>query len=618
MCGIFGIVYKHRDRHVEESLVVEATNSMSHRGPDGWGIHVDGHVGLGHRRLSIIDLESGRQPMANQSGSLVVVFNGEIFNFVEIRETLSAKGYRFRTQSDTEVILHAYEEWGTQCVSRFNGMFAFLLWDVVRQSLWIVRDRLGIKPLYYIETKDGWCFASEVKALQKSGLITRGINYKVLDAYFSLGYVPGPETMFDKVYKVQPGHYHVLREGRLDENIYWDFNHIEPSRECFEEALFKTQDLLLDSIRKRLISDVPLGVFLSGGLDSSALTALMKEIVSDPIQTFTVGYGPSAKISEEPYAQLVAKHLNTDHHVFQLGDEDFFTSLGKLIEFGEEPIVEPAGIALYHLAKLAREKVTVILSGEGSDEIFGGYHIYARMMQFEKIRRSLPPIFFKLLSNISNPFKRLTYSKNYDWLKLPLEQRFNGTSAILTDSLRRNLYSEDFFLSKGDYLKDTFAGYFNRVAHQSDILNKMLYVDSKTWLVDNLFVKADKMTMAASVELRVPFLDYRLVELIASYPHNYKMANNKGKILLKKIMHPYLPEKIINRQKMGFPVPTADWFRDKLFNLVDERLRNFHQYGFFTQKTINYMLKQHKSGAEDFSRIIMTLLVLDEWIGKHG
>lgn len=619
MCGIFGIVYKSKNRHVLEETVKDSIDTMLHRGPDGWGIHVDGNMGFGHRRLSIIDLNTGEQPIYNERGNVGVVYNGEIYNYLDVRKTLIGYGHSFYTNTDTEVIIHAYEQWGYDCINRFNGMFAWVLWDKSNEIVWVVRDRLGIKPLYYVETEEGWCFASEVKAILKSKMIKCDINEKVLDAYFTLGYTPGPETIFKDIQKVRPGHYLIIRNGELNERLYWDFNETSVTNRSYIDCSHDTLQLLNDSVKKRLVSDVPLGAFLSGGIDSSAVTALMNEHVVDPIKTFTVGYKSNDKYSEIKYASQVADKLQTDHNEYLLDDFDFFETLNTFVKYSEEPIVEPAGIALYRLAQMAKEEVTVILSGEGSDEIFAGYHIYGRMAKIDKIRKVIPNIFLKILEKLPNPVSwNASYAKNYDWLTSSLETRFQGTSAILTNSNKDWLYSNEYHKNRGSYLEDTFRFYFDRVKNKDDILSKMLYIDAKTWLVDNLFLKADKMTMAASLELRVPFMDHRLVEQTASYPSYFKISNNSGKLILKKIMKEYLPKNIINRTKMGFPVPTSDWLKGDMYDNVYERFKRFSNNDWLSKKAINKLLMTHKSGHQDLSRMIMTILVLDEWLCEFG
>lgn len=615
MCGIFGIKYVDPARSVQQRLVVEATNLMSHRGPDDSGYWVRGGVGLGHRRLSIIDLSPlGHQPMFNEDGNVSLVFNGEIYNYRELYQPLCDKGHRFHSKSDTEVIIHAYEQWGIECVQSFNGMFAFGLWDERSQSLWVVRDRLGIKPLYYFWDEETFIFSSEIKPILKTGVVKAEMNERVLDAYFSLGYVPGPETMFKGIRKLSPGHFLCLRDGRLTETEYWDFASVDQvtlSAKGYEEKL---EALLCDSISMRLRSDVPLGVFLSGGLDSSAVVALMSNMVSEPINTFTVGYDPTRSFSEEPFADMVASRFQTKHHVFKLEPDNFIASVDKLVEFAEEPIVEPAAIALYHLSLLARKSATVLLSGEGSDEILAGYYLYHIMQKIDGVREFFPASWLQAAKTAAGFGSRLKLAKYGDWLNLSLENRYQGTSGYLTETMKKRLYCEEFFAAKGSYLEETYSALFAKVSHNPDALSKMLYVDAKTWLVDDLLLKADKMTMAASIELRVPFLDYRMVELAASFPSDVKLEAGNGKVILKSIMRNRLPQIIVNRKKMGFPVPVADWFQKDLSEMVGGS-----DLAGEVSRWMNPMrIAEFVSGRKntDNARIIMSLLVLKSWKDK--
>ena len=617
MCGIFGIHFFDSQRPVPLKMVQDATDVMHHRGPDDSGYFVDGHIGLGHRRLSIIDLSSGHQPMTNEDGKVIVVYNGEIYNYKEIKEELISKGHIFRTDCDTEVIVHGYEEWGTDCLQKFNGMFAFVIFDKQKQRLWVVRDRLGIKPLYYYYDKDVFIAASEVKAILKTGLVPSALNENVLDAYFSIGYVPGPETMFKGILKVLPGHYLVVdRQKKVDVCEYWDFANIQQEPENEIAALEQIGSLLSDCVQKRLISDVPVGAFLSGGLDSSIVVAMMDKLISpQSVNTFTVAYHEG--YSEKEYAQVVAEKFRTNHNVFYLESEDFFSSLETLVRFAEEPIVEPAAIALYHISKLAREHAIVLLSGEGSDEVFGGYYLYQFMAKIEKARRFIPGSLLSVLPFLGALSSKRKYQKYLDWMNLPLSRRYQGTSSYLTPSLKRHLYHSDFLSSKSSYLEDQFGNYFKKVAHK-DPLSQMLYVDTKTWLVDDLLVKADKMTMAASIELRVPFLDYRLLEAITALPANLKIRNGEGKYLLKKISETLLPKKIIYRKKMGFPVPTDEWFKGELMDQVGEVVGKLKKEPWFRSATLDKLIDRHKAGAEDHSKMLMTLLVFAEWRRQYA
>lgn len=589
---------------------------MHHRGPDDSGYFVDANTGLGHRRLSIIDLSSGHQPMANEDGKVVVVYNGEIYNYQEIKEELVGKGHVFRTDCDTEVIVHGYEEWGTDCLQRFNGMFAFIVLDKHRRRLWVARDRLGIKPLYYYQDKDVFIAASEIKALLQTGFVKSALNENVLDAYFSVGYVPGPETMFAGIKKVLPGHYLLIQDQRVRQVEYWDFAGIEQGSLDESTALERIDTLLKDCVKKRLISDVPVGAFLSGGLDSSVVVGLMDKLINpQSVNTFTVAYNEG--YSEQEYAQVVAERFHTNHNVFYLDSDDFFTSLETLIRFAEEPIVEPAAIALYHISKLAREHAIVLLSGEGSDEIFAGYYLYQFMAKIEKARQFIPGFLLSSLPFLGRFASKRKYKKYLDWAAAPLATRYQGTSSYLTPSLKKHLYHPDFLHAQSTYLEEQFERYFKKVAHK-DPVSQMLYVDTKTWLVDDLLVKADKMTMAASIELRVPFLDYRLLEAVTALPANLKIKNGEGKYLLKKISEALLPKKIIYRKKMGFPVPTDEWFKGDLLNQIGDIVGNLKKESWFRPDALDNLIDRHRAGAEDHSRILMTLLVFAEWRRQYA
>jgi asparagine synthase (glutamine-hydrolysing) len=402
----------------------------------------------------------------------------------------------------------------------------------------------------------------------------------------------------------------------MKEVEYWDFANVDPLDVSFEEAKVKVRDLLYDSVGKRLMSDVPLGVFLSGGLDSSAVTAVMSELVKDPINTFTVGYEKKYKVGEEEYAQIIAQQFKTNHHVFRLEPENFLESIKTLVTFAEEPIVEPAAIALYHISKQARKQAIVLLSGEGSDEILGGYYLYQFMDKIEIIQRVVPAPVLKAAGWAGTLLPGMKYRKYADWFSLPLEKRYLGTSNYLTPSLKREFYTDGFHEEKGGYLEETFASYFAKTTNKKDVVNRMLYVDTKTWLVDDLLLKADKMTMAASIELRVPFLDHRLVELCSSLPSSYKIRHGEGKYLLKSIMESRLPDKIVYRKKMGFPVPTRNWFGGELFASVKEMLTT-QSLPWINAKTVSKMLTRHETGQEDHSKLLMMLLVQVFWQDKY-
>lgn len=615
MCGIFGLFFFDQSHEIDPAVVIKATNAMIHRGPDDSGFYINKNIGLGHRRLSIIDLSSGHQPMFNEDDQVAIVYNGEIYNYKEIQFDLISKGHIFKSNCDTEVIIHAYEEWGYDCVKKFNGMFAFALWDNREKKMWVVRDRLGIKPLYLYKDNEKFICASEIKAIIETGFVSSEFNDNVLDAYLSVGFVPGPETMFKNIKKLSPGNFYIIKKNEFSKNEYWDFNKIDERETNLEDEISNFNALIADCVEKRLMSDVPLGAFLSGGLDSSLVVGMMSQSMPDPINTFTAAYHQG--FSENKYAQVIAKLFGTNHHVFYLEADNFQTSLKELVHFSEEPIVEPAAIALYHLSKLARDEAIVLLSGEGSDEVFAGYYLYQLMVKIEKDRKIIPDILksaFALAANIT-PNNKL--KKYLDWIVLPLSSKYQGTSSYLTPSIKKKLYRPSFLQRRSRYLEEQFESHFNKVKGK-DILTQMLYVDTKTWLVDDLLVKADKMTMAASVELRVPFLDYRMIEAATALPRNLKIFKGEGKFLVKKIAEKILPNNIIYRKKMGFPVPTTEWFKGALAPFIEDVIEDLKKKTWFEPKELDRIVLNHKRGVEDHSKILMTLMVLSEWLRQYA
>lgn len=618
MCGIAGIV-SAASASADRALVERMTRTMAHRGPDAEGYFVRGHVALGHRRLKIIDLEGGKQPLFNEDESVVVVFNGEIFNFQEIKTELESKGHQFRTHSDTEVIVHAYEEYGDACPTHFRGMFAFAVYDLVRDRLLLARDRLGIKPLYYHVDGERLLFASEIKPILHALQGKPSVEAGLIDFYVSLGYVPGQRTLFKGIERLLPGHTLVREHGRNTVRRYWDITSIPMLDIPFDEAKERLEHLLLESVRLRLMSDVPLGAFLSGGLDSSSVVAYMSQIASDPVKTFSVGYRDDPESSELEYARVVAKAFGTEHHEFILESGDFFDSLELLLEHSEEPIVESAAVALYQLSKLAREHVTVILSGEGGDEILAGYPLYQIMPKVDRLHaltRLLPRALLRGIGERAiGSEKALKY---WDWIGTPLRRRYWGISNDVTASLKKRMYSGEFLSHVGSTVGDYFEKLFGALEEGSD-LRRMSYVDLKTWLPDDLLLKADKMTMACSLELRVPMLDHQLLEFATALPDHLRLNGAQGKYLLKKVMERHLPHEIVYRKKRGFPVPIAVWFRGPLYERVREILldRRTLSRGYFRPEYIRRVLERHRAGSEDLSRRLFALLALELWHRKY-
>ena len=618
MCGIAGVIAA-RGTGVERELIEKMTRAMSHRGPDGEGYFVREHVALGHRRLSIIDIGGGDQPIYNEDNSVVVVYNGEIFNFKEVRTDLETKGHVFRTHSDTEVIVHAYEEYGEQCPNHFRGMFAFAIYDIPRDRLLLGRDRLGIKPLYYHLDGSSLLFASEIKPILHALGGKPGVDTGMIDFYMSLGYVPGERTLFLGINRLMPGHTLSFARDTHSFRRYWDIATLPMLDMSFNEAQEQLEHLLLESVRLRLMSEVPLGAFLSGGLDSSAIVACMSTMINEPVKTFSVGYSDDPASSELEYARIIAKAFKTEHHEFILESGDFFDSLDLMLEHMEEPVVESAAVALYQLSKLAREHVTVILSGEGGDEILAGYPLYKIMPKVNRLHafsQFVPDAVRAWIGR--NLMESEKAAKYWDWAGTPLSQRYRGISNDVTDTLKQRMYQPAFYAQVGTTVGNYFEKLFGTLVDGSD-LRRMTYVDLKTWLPDDLLLKADKMTMACSLELRVPMLDHHLLEFSTALPDKFRRNGGQGKFLLKKLMERYLPNEIIYRPKKGFPVPIAVWFKGPLFDRVRDILLDTRTLarGYFRPEYLNHVLERHRSGAEDLSRRIFSLLALELWHRKY-
>ena len=619
MCGICGILNRNPANQVTENQIVQMNDQMVHRGPDADGIYVNQNLALGHRRLKIIDLEGGVQPMFNQDKSIVVVFNGEIYNFKEIRQQLEEKGYQFQTHSDTETIIYAYQEYGEACVEHFRGMFGIAIYDLRNQKLFLVRDRVGIKPIYYYLDGEQLVFSSEVKPIlaaigQKPEVFT-----PALDFYMSVGYVPGEDTLFKNIKKLKPGHTLVLQDNQIRINEYWDLEDTPAIDASFAQASEEFERILNESIELRMVSDVPLGAFLSGGLDSSTIVSSMSQRSKDPVKTFSVGYKDDPESNELGYAKIVADHFNTDHHEYFLEPLDFFDSLELLLQYTEEPIVESAAVALYQLSKLAKEHVTVILSGEGGDEILAGYPLHQITPKVNKLHNfaRFVPGFAKtpLGKLLANNEKKLKY---FDWVTTPVSERYQSISQDVTLGVKKKMYANEKMLESHQVTSDYYQELFAKMT-QGTQLRKMTYSDIKSWLPDDLLVKADKMTMAASLELRVPMLDHKLMEYATALPDNYRLKDNQGKYMLKKIMEKHLPHEIIYRKKKGFPVPIANWFRTTLFEKTREILLDNKtiERGYFSREYVENVLQRHKLGREDLSRRIFSLLNLELWHRKY-
>jgi asparagine synthase (glutamine-hydrolysing) len=594
-----------------------------HRGPDDDGIFIEENVGLAMRRLSIIDVRTGHQPISNEDQTLWIVFNGEIYNHQELRRGLEEAGHRYRTNSDTETIVHLFEQYGNECVSYLRGMFAFAIWDRSRKRLFIARDRLGIKPLYYYYDGNSFLFGSEIKAILSHTGLRPEFNRATLAEYLAFGYLSGAHSMYAGIHKLLPGHCLTLDEsGRLETSQYWDLDvKADDGSRPAEYYVGRYRELLEECISSHLMSDVPLGVFLSGGLDSSAVAALTTKIRKEPIETFAVGYG-EGRYSELPYARAVATHLKSKHHEVQLSREEFFETLPRLIWHEDEPIVWPSSVALYFVARLARERVTVVLTGEGSDETLAGYTRYPWTVlnaRLDRIYRMLTPASLRRwLRRVidegpisSATKKRLGHTflgcDGASWSSFYFDNFYSAFSAAELDEL----LTPEAAQSTGDAYAGSLA-YWNHCS--GDLLHRLLYTDIKTYLVE-LLMKQDQMSMAASIESRVPFLDHVLVEFAASIPSKYSTRGLAGKCILKSAVADLLPDSIVHRRKMGFPTPWEYWISgtqlDNLESLLEEP--RTLQRGLFRVETLRRLFAEHRAGFRDHGNRIWRLLNLELW-----
>ena len=623
MCGICGIFHTNPSQAVERDVLANMNRQIAHRGPDDEGFFVDGNVGLAMRRLSIIDVKTGHQPIANEDERLWIVFNGEIYNHPELRTQLEAHGHRYRTRSDTETIIHLYEEHGRDCVKYLRGMFAFAIWDRNSKTFFAARDRLGIKPFYYRYDGETLLFGSEIKTILAYPGVRAELNTSALSEYLAFGYLAGSGTMFAGINKLPPAHTLELDlKGRLKLERYWDLS--GPLDEDVRPRKFyvKTyRDLLECCVSSHLMSDVPLGVFLSGGLDSSAIAALTTKIRREPIETFSVGYGEE-RFSELPYARQMAEHIGARHHEIRLNREEFFASLPALIWHEDEPIVWPSSVSLYFVAKLARERVKVVLTGEGSDETLGGYTRYAWTLansRMDKVYHAVTPAFFRgwMRDRISSGVLPAN-------LRRKLEHTFVGRDGESWPSFYfDNFYSAFSAMEQSQLLtpgarEQSGNAYAASMAYweksSGDLLHRLLYTDINTYLVE-LLMKQDQMSMAASVESRVPFLDHALVEFTARIPAKYSIRRLSGKQILKSAAEDLLPRSIVHRQKMGFPTPWEYWLAgpqlDEIEAMISEPLTL--ERGLFDRDAVRKLFAEHRSGRRDNGNRIWRLLNLETW-----
>lgn len=623
MCGICGIL-KFGEQRPTDDVLSRMTESLRHRGPDGGGVYLDDDIGLGHRRLAIIDLSpTGEQPMSNGDGTLWITYNGEIYNFAKIRHDLQQMGHVFRSRTDTEVILKAYEQWGIDCLSRLNGMFAFALWDTSLRRLWLVRDRLGIKPLFYCRLPDRFLFASEIKAILCDPAVERRVNLTALHHYLSLNYMPAPYSLFTGIHQLLPGHFILIdKDGLCRDETYWNVTYKHKRHESEQVLMAEFEHELSQSVERHLVSDVPLGAFLSGGVDSSAIVYWMARLQERPVATFSIGFREDS-YNELHYARLVAEACHTDHYT-RIVTPDAIEILPKVVWHAEEPTADSSMLPIYYLAQMAREKVTVALSGDGADEILAGYETY-QAYYLAQLYRKIPAF---IRHQFVRPLvERLPVSYAKVSLDFKLKQFVRGAELdadashaywrmSFDESMKYALYTTD--------VRQSLAGtdtvdLYRQVFAKSDAdhpLERMLYVDTRFYLPNDMLVKVDRMTMAHSLEARVPFLDYRLVEFVSTLPAHLKLKGWwKKKYLLKTNLDHFLPQAEPWRKKQGFNVPIGKWFMKELRDFTGDHLspQQIRRMGLFRPEQVTQLFNEHITGRRDNSHQLWGLLCLSLW-----
>jgi len=620
MCGICGKIVFEKSGTVEPSLIASMLGTIRHRGPDDEGTFFGAGVGFGHRRLSIIDLSTGQQPLSNEDGSVWIIFNGEIYNYQELQEDLKVQGHVLKTKSDTEVIIHLYEEHGEFCVEKLRGMFAFAIWDAKKKTLLLARDRVGIKPLYYWKSEKAIVFASEIKAILEDPTVKRELDLGMIDRFLSFYFVPGEETLFKGIFKLLPGHYMVCRRDRSEIRQYWDLGFSE-SPISLEEAESRTLELLEESLKLHMISDVPVGFLLSGGVDSTAMLSFASGKNLFPLSSYTLGFSESVIADERPYAKLAADRYGSEHHEMTISSEDFRDFMPRYVWHMEEPCCEPQAVALYYVSKMASSYVKVLISGEGGDEAFAGYSIYRNLLWLERIKRAMGPLNGLTKAGLlaaNRLLKSQKVAKYAPLLDIPFDSYYySRTSSPFKyfNSRINEIYSEDFLRYVDKEHSVGIAKKLLRNGNGRGFVNRMLYVDTKTSLPDDLLLKADKMTMANSLELRVPFLDHKILEFAASLPSNYKVRGFITKYLAKRALKDRLPKEIIERRKAGFPVPYEAWLRTELDPWVREVLldRRSLNRGYFQRGSVERIIAENKRSGGTLSKEILSLATLELW-----
>ncbi|MBT0662716.1 asparagine synthase (glutamine-hydrolyzing) [Geobacter pelophilus] len=614
MCGIAGLIYTDQARFVDPSVIEAMCTAIHHRGPDEWGMWLEGAVGIGMKRLQIIDLAGGHQPMANQDATIHIVFNGEIYNYRELRADLEKRGYRFATNSDTESILHLYEEYGQECVTHLRGMFAFAIWDSKKYRLFMARDRLGKKPLHYLYDREKIVFGSEIKSILRFPSLKPEVNSSSIANYIAYGYSPDPDTLFRGINKLPPGHRLTWESGRISIDSYWDIEY-QPDYSLSQQQVFEeTERLLEESIKIRLVSDVPLGAFLSGGIDSSLVVALMARNMGAPVKTFSIGFDEK-KYNELPYARMVAEQYGTDHHE-EIVRPDAEEVIPHLIKMFDEPFADSSAIPTYYVSRLARQHVTVALSGDGGDEMFGGYDRYldSKLSVFADkmplpIRKAIMGTSVRYLPESFPGINTLRY------LAADLDERYIAKMTKGVSWIHGKLFSPELIAQVGTSDPSGPLRMLLPRVKMHDTVTRRQYLDCKTYLPGDIMTKVDRASMSVSLEARAPMLDHLFVEFAFRVPVQYKVSGRTTKYMLKQLAYKLLPHDIVDRPKMGFAMPVAQWINREWKEMSEDLVIGTRalQRGNFNPGYLKNMVEEHRRGRRDHSYIIWTLMVLEMW-----
>jgi len=609
MCGIFGVVNFTGTLQYSEDNIKAACNKIFHRGPDESGYYNEPGVALCHRRLSIIDISGGKQPMSTEDGRYTLTYNGEIYNYEVVRSTLVSKGYTFTTNSDTEVVLKAFAEYGYKCFSLFNGMFAVAIWDKQERSLLIARDRMGKKPLYYTIIDDTAIFSSELKSIYVLNH-NKSIDYQALQDYFTFGYIPTPRTIYNNIFKLEPATYAIITNEGLTKASYWDADFTTDDSISYTDAKQRVEDLLDKAVERRLVSDVPFGAFLSGGIDSSIVVSMMQRHLSTPVKTFSIGFDV-ARYNELDDARKISKHIGTDHTEFVL-ESNCTDIVHEFTKYYDEPFGDSSSLPTYFVSKLAKDHVKMVLTGDGGDEIFGGYKRYSRQL-INDMASSLipyPGTVSSLLKSVpSTKFRKISdaltracseYPHNY------LQEVALSTSSVVHSIINKSIVDYDSY--------DSIAPLFTS---QGNGLNRIYYGDIKSYMLDDILVKVDRMSMANSIEIRSPFLDVDLVEYSSRLPVNYKTSLRKGKLLLRDIASKYVPDDIVHNKKKGFAIPLKEWFNKELKNLLVDLIASNRSHEILNYNYIDGLINEHSNGMKDNSEILWLVLCFEIWCREY-